>query len=69
MTMDSRCPPDVEHLADEYCLGRLDLEVAAAFEDHYLTCPPCAEVASDAGAFVEVFRLAALQTPRNFEFT
>jgi hypothetical protein len=30
------CPPEVEKLAEDYCLDRLDSETAEAFEDHYL---------------------------------
>jgi len=43
-TLDSdRCPSDPAEVADLYVVGRLDGEAARAFEDHYLTCPRCAE--------------------------
>jgi hypothetical protein len=59
--MDSfqHCPPEVEDLAEDYCLDRLDLEAAQAFEDHYLICPPCATVAAETMAFVQAFRETA----------
>ena len=50
------CPPDAEDIADDYCLDKLDLETAEAFEDHYLTCPDCARLASRAMSFVEAFK-------------
>ena len=33
-----QCPPDVEELADAYCMDTLDRTARAAFEEHYLTC-------------------------------
>jgi hypothetical protein len=39
-----RCPPDVEEIADAYCLETLDPPARLAFEEHYLTCDSCAYV-------------------------
>lgn len=50
------CPPNAEDIADDYCLDRLDLETAQAFENHYLTCPGCARLAAEAMSFVEAFQ-------------
>ena len=33
----------VEDLAEEYCLRRLSPDDETAFEEHYLSCPACAE--------------------------
>lgn len=52
----SICPQNVEDLAEEYCLGRLESEAAEAFEDHYITCPACAVIATETIAFIEAFR-------------
>lgn len=38
----ARCPTDVSHVADLYLLGRLNPSDAAAFEEHFLQCSPCA---------------------------
>jgi hypothetical protein len=53
------CPPEVEELAEDYCLDRLDLEAAQAFEDHYLICRSCANVAAETLAFVQAVRETA----------
>ena len=50
------CPPDVDELAEDYCLHRLDRETAESFEDHYLACPACAQAASDTLNFIAAFR-------------
>ena len=53
------CPADPAEMAEAYCLGRLAPEAAAAFEDHYLTCPACAEAVETADAFVRAIKKAA----------
>jgi len=50
------CPPEVEKLAEDYCLDRLDSETAEAFEDHYLACPACALIATRILSLIEAFR-------------
>jgi 4-hydroxy-3-methylbut-2-en-1-yl diphosphate synthase IspG/GcpE len=50
------CPADVEELAEAYCMGLLEREMAEIFEDHYLACPECARVTFEALAFVDAFR-------------
>ncbi len=52
----STCPSGVDELAECYCLGRLDSQTSAAFEDHYIVCPDCALAATKAFRFVEAFR-------------
>ena len=52
------CPPDIEDVAEAYCLDRLDRETVQAFENHYLACPECAHVAAETGAFIAAFRQA-----------
>ena len=37
----STCPTDPAETADLYGLGRLSAEQAAAFEEHYVSCPQC----------------------------
>ncbi len=53
------CPADPAEMAEAYCLGRLTAEAMAAFEDHYLTCPACAEAVEAADAFVRALKKAA----------
>ncbi len=50
------CPPDVDELAEDYCLHKLDAETAEAFENHYLACSRCAWVTSETLNFIESFR-------------
>ena len=50
------CPPDVDELAEDYCLNRLDPETVEAFEDHYLACSACAQAAGDTLQFIAAFR-------------
>lgn len=54
-----RCPLDPEETAEAYVLGTLSPEVAAAFEDHYLTCAACAAVVEAADEYVRAMRAAA----------
>jgi len=50
------CPPEIEKVAEDYCLDRLDGRTAEAFEDHYLACPACALIATRILDFIEAFR-------------
>ena len=38
------CPPDVEDIAEAYCMETLDRPASLAFENHYLACARCASV-------------------------
>ncbi len=66
------CPPDAEDIADDYCLDKLDQEIAEAFEDHYLTCAECARLAAEAMSFVEAFKeveaVRSGKVPRDLTF-
>jgi anti-sigma factor RsiW len=53
------CPPDPEETANLYLLGGLVPEDAAAFEDHFITCPACAKVVDDADVFIRAIRAGA----------
>ena len=45
VTLDwSRCPLDVDEIAEAYAMGTLPPELAVAFEDHYIGCAKCAAV-------------------------
>ena len=54
--MFRNCPPEVEKLAEDYCLERLESRKAEAFVDHYLACPECALIATRVLDFIEAFR-------------
>jgi len=54
----SRCPQNVEEVAEAYVLGRLPESEAAAFEEHYIGCDECADAALAAEAFVQAMRAA-----------
>jgi anti-sigma factor RsiW len=53
------CPPNAEETADLYCLGTLSASEAAAFEEHYVGCPRCAEAIAAADDYVRAMRTAA----------
>jgi hypothetical protein len=38
------CPPDIEEIAEGYCMETFDRPARLAFEDHYLSCTRCASV-------------------------
>lgn len=50
------CPAKLDDLAEAYCLGRLDETTAGRLEDHYLTCPICAERVAETLEFIRAFR-------------
>jgi hypothetical protein len=52
-------PTDIEEVAEAYCMGRLALPEAIAFEDHYLTCAQCAAIVEAADLYVGAMREAA----------
>jgi anti-sigma factor RsiW len=53
------CPEDIESIAEAYAMGTLPEAEARTFEDHYITCPACAEAVEDADACVRAMRSAA----------
>lgn len=63
--MKSGCSPDASERAEEYCLKRLALEDQTAFEDHYLVCPPCAELVVQAQEFIDSLVVVLSQTSWN----
>ena len=52
------CPADLDELAERYVLGFLSGEGAAAFEDHYITCPHCADVVQATDDYVRAMGAA-----------
>ena len=53
------CPSDAAEVAEMYCLNKLSPEEARTFEDHYMTCPRCAEEVQKAQEFINAIREAA----------
>ena len=51
-------PPDVEEIAEAYCMETLDRPARLAFEDHYLVCPQCASVVASTDEYVRSMRTA-----------
>ena len=52
------CPPDVEVIAEAYCIETLDRPASLAFENHYLGCPRCASVVASTDEYVRSIRRA-----------
>jgi len=52
------CPPDVEEIAEAYCMETLDRPASLAFENHYLACPRCASVVASTDEYVRSIRRA-----------
>ena len=52
------CPPDVEEIAEAYCMETLDRPARLAFEEHYLACPRCASVVASTDKYVRAMRTA-----------
>jgi anti-sigma factor RsiW len=55
----SKCPVDLDEVAEGYVLGLLPTEQAIAFEDHYATCEACATVVYKTVDYVDSMRAAA----------
>ena len=60
------CPPDVEEIAEAYCMETLDRPTSLAFENHYLARPRCASVVASTDKYVRATR-TALQRLRTEE--
>jgi hypothetical protein len=52
------CPPDVEEIAEVYCMGRLPGEERIAFEDHFMTCTRCTYIVACADQYVRAMKTA-----------
>jgi hypothetical protein len=52
------CPPDVEEIAEAYCMETLDRPARLTFEEHYLACPRCASVVASTDEYVRSMRNA-----------
>ena len=52
------CPPDVEEIAEAYCMGRLPGKERIAFEDHFITCTRCTYVVARADEYVRAMKAA-----------
>jgi anti-sigma factor RsiW len=51
-------------VAEAYILGRLTVEQAAVFEDHYLGCDACATLLYEAADYVDAMHAAAKKVGR-----
>ena len=60
MPADPELCPNAE-TAEEYLRGTLTPADTAAFEDHYITCPKCAEALEDTERFMTAMRKAGRQ--------
>jgi adenine-specific DNA methylase len=65
VAMKTGCSTDASEMAEAYCLGRLSLEDQTAFEDHYLVCPPCAELVVQAQEFIDSLVVVLSQRAEN----
>ena len=52
------CPPDVEEIAEAYCMETLDRPASLAFENHYLVCARCSSVVASTDEYVRSMRNA-----------
>jgi len=52
------CPPDVEEIAEAYCMETLNRPARLAFEEHYLVCPQCASVVASTDKYIRKMRTA-----------
>jgi hypothetical protein len=60
MSLDvSRCPANVDEVAEAYCMDTLDANDAAAFDQHLLVCDECWRIVEATEEYVRAMRLAA----------
>ena len=52
------CPPDLNEVAEAYCMYTLSVQDAAAFEQHQLMCRRCMAVVQDTERYLRVMRTA-----------
>jgi hypothetical protein len=65
LTVNS-CPPDVEEVADLFCMNRLDEIAAREFREHCEICPECADVVDQAREIIRAIRGALAENPLAF---
>lgn len=54
--LSGRCPSQISHVADLYCLGRFTPELASIFEAHVAVCPACAAEVQTAQEFIAALK-------------
>jgi len=52
------CPPDIEEIAEAYCMEKLDHSQRIAFDNHYLTCPRCASIVAGTDEYIMSMKTA-----------
>jgi anti-sigma factor RsiW len=52
------CPPDVEEIAEAYCMGRLPDKERIAFQEHFRTCTRCTHIVASADEYVRAMKTA-----------
>ena len=62
MPTGNACAANSRELAEQYCLNRLAPADLIAFEEHYLSCPACAELVERTDEFIHSLR-AAVEPP------
>jgi anti-sigma factor RsiW len=60
--LNSRCPNDQNHFAEQFCLGKLSPDAERAFAVHMQGCKSCRQVYQEWKDWVESVRAAALKT-------
>ena len=58
--------PDIEEIAEAYCMEKLDHSRRIAFENHYLICPRCASIVASTDEYIRSMK-AALKRIRSQE--
>ena len=57
----TRCPTDLDEVAEAYCMDTLDAADAAAFDEHLLVCDECWLAVEVTDRYVRAMREAAEQ--------
>ena len=52
------CPPDIEEIAEAYCMEKLDHSRRTAFENHYLICSRCASIVAGTDEYIRSMKAA-----------
>src|SRR5262245_12346914 len=53
-----QCPPDVEEIAEGYCMETLERTACIAFEEHYLACPRCTSIVTSTNEYIRSMKAA-----------
>jgi hypothetical protein len=61
----TRCPADVDEVAEAYCMGTLGAVDAAAFDEHLLACDECWAAVEVTDRYVRAMREAAKRLRRD----